>query len=344
MIDALGVRLRLRCDRDLDRAKRDWARCAAQGTDDVGPEVLGHGARALETAVTARLITESTGKLHLWHAAGVSLPDGRVLVLVAPSGTGKTTAAVRLSQSGWGYVTDETVGVTMDGRVLPYPKPVALLEDGVKEVVGPDDLGLAHHAENLTLGRVVVLERTEDAQSPSLTRLPLLEGLQTLLAQSSGLVQLPEPLASTCRLIDRVGGIYRLTYAELASAAPLLRALMAKCPDAVETWLHRPPLATGSEERTGDLGHVVRAPWLDAIGCSDEVLLLVGSLTLRLSGIGASIWTALDRPRSMDELVTLVSHDHGPHPDAVTLVERAIDEMESAGVVTRVAVTNPAPL
>lgn len=43
-------------------------------------------------------------------------------------------------------------------------------------------------------------------------------------------------------------------------------------------------------------------------------------------------------------LVTLVSHDHGPHPDAVTLVERAIDEMESAGVVTRVAVTNPAPL
>lgn len=241
MIDALGVRLRLRCDRDLDRAKRDWARCAAQGTDDVGPEVLGHGARALETAVTARLITESTGKLHLWHAAGVSLPDGRVLVLVAPSGTGKTTAAVRLSQSGWGYVTDETVGVTMDGRVLPYPKPVALLEDGVKEVVGPDDLGLAHHAENLTLGRVVVLERTEDAQSPSLTRLPLLEGLQTLLAQSSGLVQLPEPLASTCRLIDRVGGIYRLTYAELASAAPLLRALMAKGPDAVETWLHRPP-------------------------------------------------------------------------------------------------------
>ena len=49
---------------------------------------------AVQMRVTMAAIAAATGELLLWHAAGLSTPDRRVLGLVASSGTGKTTACL----------------------------------------------------------------------------------------------------------------------------------------------------------------------------------------------------------------------------------------------------------
>ena len=53
------------------------------------------------------------------HAAGLTDDRGRVLALVAASGTGKTTAA-RILGRHLGYLSDETISVGAELEVLPY--------------------------------------------------------------------------------------------------------------------------------------------------------------------------------------------------------------------------------
>lgn len=346
-IDVLGVRLRLESGDGADQVAHDWAWCRSEPPDGEVVAVAGHSARALETAVTKEAISQAVGRLHLWHAAGVASADGRVLILVAPSGTGKSTAAVHLSRSGWGYVTDETVGVTLDGRVLPYPKPVAIVSSvpdgpplaGVKHIMSPDDLGLGRPPKALVVGRIVVLDRSETASSPTLSRMPLLEGLEAVIAQSSGLVELPEPLLSTCRIIRRAGGVYRLSYADISTATDLLDELLLRDPEPPQQWIHRAADVNDNDSGVPNADVVARAPWLDAIRSDGDWLVLVGSVALRLRGLGATIWEALDHVRTEAELVTLVRRAHGSHPDAAALVGRAVEDMAAAGVVVRTALS-----
>lgn len=78
----------------------------------------------------------------MMHAAGVVDEAGRVVALVGPSGRGKTTAARTLA-ARYGYVSDETIGIDAQGNVLPYRKPLSIIEDGLwKTQRPPSELGL----------------------------------------------------------------------------------------------------------------------------------------------------------------------------------------------------------
>ncbi|MFX6027812.1 hypothetical protein ABTE84_20905, partial [Acinetobacter baumannii] len=68
------------------------------------------------------------------HAAGVAGSDGAVVVLVGPSGAGKTTAIRHLAARA-GYVSDETIALNATGAVLPYRKPLSVITDGVAHKV-----------------------------------------------------------------------------------------------------------------------------------------------------------------------------------------------------------------
>ena len=306
---------------------------------------------AVQMRVTLAAIAVGTGRLFMWHAAGLSDPQGRVLGLVAASGTGKTTAAVYLATHGWGYVTDETLACDLDGRVRPYPKPLAFRrppgDDGAlehKASVGPDELGLGHPGDELTLHRMVLLDRRQGwSEAPTLTRVPLPEAVRALVGQSSGFVALDAPLQRLCTVLDQVGGGWRLTYAEIVDAAPALRYLMASptAPDRTggQAWRAESPDQPDWRGPVDPQGEIVwRAPYADAVACGNdltEILVLVGSVPAHVRGIGTDIWRAAGDGVAEADLVGLGEAAHGPHPEAAAMVRAAVDALVQASVLVR---------
>lgn len=85
-------------------------------------ELLGDALDALMLFVNQRVVSARDDVLSI-HAAGVAV-DGVGVVMPAPSGGGKTTLCARLIQRGAAYLTDESVGLTADGMMLGYAKPL----------------------------------------------------------------------------------------------------------------------------------------------------------------------------------------------------------------------------
>ncbi|GIG53767.1 arsenate reductase/protein-tyrosine-phosphatase family protein [Demequina activiva] len=182
----------------------------------------------LSSTVTVRAIDARAGELVMLHAAGIATDTGEVVGFIAPSGTGKTTLARTLGRH-YGYVTDESLAVTFDGTVLPYPKPLSVITDRVarlKEQMPAHDLGLLPAPENLRLARVVLLDRRDDApEQPTLEPVSLLLGMAEIAEQTSYLPRLPAQLHTLAHVIEDAGGIWRLSYRECEQLVPLLPAL-----------------------------------------------------------------------------------------------------------------------
>jgi hypothetical protein len=351
----IGHHAIVRCA-SVDSAERvavEWARCLSRRKatgdwlpiDVSGPESFDadEGGYVLASTLTSRVIERLVGTRMMFHACGLSTDDGRVLALVAASGTGKTTAARMLAASAFGYVTDETVVIDDELRVEAYPKPLSLLGEvnhhQGKVQRGPDELGLRACADELRLGPVVMLDRGPDGLSARLEPVTLLDAMLEVIPQTSGLPSLARPLQRLAEAILAGGGGRRLTYSEIAQAEPLLRELMAEpTSPPSEGWEAIEPLAGVVPLRDGRLG--VDA-YQDAIIVDDELLLLVHGVPMRLSGIGASIWLALRSGVASADLTHHVTDLHGEHPQAVELVDRAVADLLAAGAISRRA---PQPL
>ncbi len=67
--------------------------------------------------------------LHL-HAGAASL-NGRIALVVAPSGGGKTTTVTALGLRNWAYLTDEMISIARDGPIVSaFPKPLSIKNGG----------------------------------------------------------------------------------------------------------------------------------------------------------------------------------------------------------------------
>lgn len=70
---------------------------------------------------TLLLLFETDGWYAL-HGACLVAPDGRGVLLVGPSDSGKSTMALHLAEQGWRYLSDDSVLLRLDGsRVTAYP-------------------------------------------------------------------------------------------------------------------------------------------------------------------------------------------------------------------------------
>lgn len=336
---------------DLDRIRAQWSRCMAQpDRTPVASVVYGSQDDAdrrdygLASALTLAGITRAAGTRLMLHAAGVADPGtGRVAVLVAASGTGKTTAARRLCTAGFGYVTDETVSIGADDDVLAYPKPLSVVIAGDsphhKSQHGPDELGLPPCPADPRAALFVLLDRDGDdpGAAPALDRVPLLDGLIALIPQTSALPAMPRPLQTLAGAVQRAGGVWRLRYHDVEDATDLLRdAVLADPVEPSDVTAFpapldrssRPPSVTStSSAGLADGSQVIRAPYLDAIGIDDEVLVLIDTRPVRLSGLGATIWTGSARATSVNDLIARCVAEHGEHPQAGDLVRDAIREL-----------------
>lgn len=238
---ALGVRLAVTFD-DAPPGTRDafahaWsrARCEpGQEPAEVPTVVPAPAATDASTAlhqlagtVTVAAIEAAAGALWMLHAAGLAHPvTGAGLALVAPSGTGKSTAARSLGRA-LGYLSDETVGITSDGALLPHAKPLSIVraDSPVKDQVSPDDAGLLPAPADARLRAVIVLAR-DGSPTPWLEPVRTAAALPLLAEQTSYLTRLPRPLSFLAGVLAGTDGVQVLHYRDIGDAGSLVQELL----------------------------------------------------------------------------------------------------------------------
>ncbi|QLD12239.1 PqqD family peptide modification chaperone [Microbacterium oleivorans] len=369
LVAALGCAVRLeagsRPPGEVAAISRAWGDATVGGADPlparhlsvtVGEGPLEAALAGLSQAVTLAAIEARRGELWMLHAGAVADEHGNVVAIVGPSGRGKTTATRALG-AHFGYVTDETLAVAPDGTVLPYRKPLSIIEDAAADKAqrSASELGLGPlPPAALRLSAIVLLDRVPGgSDEPVVTPFPLVEALPELVEQTSYLGELPEPLTRIAAHAAAVGGIHRVTYSEaidLASAlAPLFRApgevvlapsFAAPARDADDT-----ADTADAGDAAGTAGtRWFRAAHLDAIGLTgadggQRIALLQpdvdGGATLRiLDGIGPALWRAADG-RAATALAAAVVAEHGtpPEGDAEVAVQAAVRALADEGVL-----------
>ena len=252
-LHALGARIRVVLGAAapvlVEEFQRVWRRCLAPaptgtttaevdaGTVDVADDVA-HvrpeasrdvAARALTRStqrITAALIGAQAGRLLMLHAGALCHPDtGASLVYVAPGGTGKTTLSRALGRE-FGYLTDETVGITEDRRILPYPKPLTLRRSSggrAKVEHAPDDLGMREPRADPWVAGVVLIRRDPTMRGVSVEPLDVANALLLLAPEASSLTRLERPLHRLAALGEATGGFRLVRYTEAADLAELVR-------------------------------------------------------------------------------------------------------------------------
>lgn len=183
--------------------------------------------------ITHALIAAQAGHLLMLHAGAVCDPDtGNSLIFVAPGGTGKTTLSRRLG-TRCGYLTDETVGISADSLILPYPKPLSVRRDdhqGLKDEVSPDTLGLLPAGSTPRAHRIIVLERRAGITSPLVEELTTMDAIFELVPQSSSLPRLVKPLHHLADAIESYGPVLRFIYDESSQVEDALLDLIGGRP------------------------------------------------------------------------------------------------------------------
>ena len=183
----------------------------------------------LSPVVTERAITRNAGRLLMLHAAGVAdRASGACVALVAPSGTGKTTATQTLARE-LGYASDETVGIRDDLSVVAHPKPLSILtraDSALKVQTPASELGLHPAPSGLHLAGVLVLRRDPDGPDVEVSPVRTVLALAELAPQTSYLSRLPLPLHRLAATLTATGGLRVVSYREADSLLPVVRGLL----------------------------------------------------------------------------------------------------------------------
>jgi hypothetical protein len=348
-LEALGSAVAVRCASAEDAAlvRAHWSRLLAPGgpdadlTVDLRPVPAALQGRTLLSQLTMRAIEAAAGRRLMLHAAGVADDQGRVVALVGPSGMGKTTAAAYLSQHGFGYVTDETVSIGAGGDVLPFGRPLWLRSPDGEAQRSPDELGLGEPPDTLTIARIVLLDRVpEHREPPIVAAVPLVDALLELVPHASALRRLPEPLQVMSRVVDRCGGVHRLTYGQMDERiVTLVSDLVGGEVSPSQQWrplvrhrTHPQQLPSDGADHT-----LVHGGLADGVVTDENALALVGDIPVRLGEIGLAIWEAARNGVAETEVVSVVEREHGTHPEATRIVREAVDQMLEVGLLVHAA-------
>ncbi len=347
-IDAFGVPVAVLAPDAAARAvwAAQWARCLVEGVEPAAtidaaelirtdePDVTDY---SLTTRVTTTALAQVGASRLSLHAAGLTDDQGRVLALVAASGTGKTTAARTLGRH-LGYLSDETVSVGPDLDVQPYQKPLSVVVDPDvpfrKRQVPPGRAGAARACPACAADAPGGSAPGDDASGlpAGLRGLSLSEAVSLLVPQTSYIAAFPAPVLELTRLVLRVGGMWELRYVEIDDHLDELRGLLDLPGRPEDAWQHLPPVAPPTD---GPAGSLARTPWTDAVAYDDAVVVLVDALGYRLDQLAGTLWLALDGVRTPAQLVATAVDVHGPHPDADQLVSDALDVLVDAALVQR---------
>ncbi|UNK70123.1 PqqD family protein [Microbacterium sp. H1-D42] len=341
-VTAIGVRVRVTSDgvpaETIERVRASWVDAVVPAQAEADATVVADPAREADSLaqrltvdVTLAALKHRRGELLMFHAAGVADSQGRVAAFVGPSGRGKTTLSGALGRQ-YGYVSDETVGADLDGRVLPYRKPLSVVREGApKQQIAPSEFGMLPVGEHpLRLDAIAVLDRDATVEEPVIEAVAFCDAVAEIVPQMSYFAELPTPLQTLAAVVDRIGGLTRVRYSDAESVTPLVPKLLAHRA-APEVWHPVPPPA--SLELLG--GGYWAPNVVDAVRFGDRTALLTRTSVQVLDGIGPAVWDALCAGHGADGIVDAAIAEFGvpPEGDARTIVQSTLDQFVGAGIL-----------
>ncbi|PYI37342.1 hypothetical protein CVS30_16145 [Arthrobacter psychrolactophilus] len=342
-IDAMGVALDVinLSDGEAAQFRQAWSRCLiepAQTSVGVVTRPAGDFERAneyLTSTITLGAIEYLAGQFMMFHACGLSDPlTGATVAFIAPSGTGKTTVARTLG-TDWGYVSDETITVHSDLSIISYPKPLSVKQPDPKSPKlqeGPDSFSLGATPPAPVLSKITLLNRRSESTPVSLEPVPLAAAVLELTPQLSALAKMDRGLVQLCTMIQDCGGVQKIIYSEAATIAGILPDLV-KGNERTEAseWF---PLELTVDEKDAITGQGLRRTEIqDGVEIDGAVFLLVNSKVLELGPLGALVWKLAESWISKETLLEQVVVEIGDHPAAAELLDVAIEELLSSGVL-----------
>jgi hypothetical protein len=151
--------------------------------------------------------------------AGVVGWRGRAVLVPGRSYTGKTTLTAELLRAGATFYSDEFAVLDAEGRVHPYPKPLAVRgEGGRQRKVRPEEFGGRGATVPLPVGLVVVSEFREGARFRPRSLTPG-QGSLALLANAIPTRRRPAEVLDTLERAVRGATVLRGARGEAAEAA-----------------------------------------------------------------------------------------------------------------------------
>lgn len=278
----------------------------------------------LTVEVTLRMLEHLAGSLNLLHAAALSdSASGHAMVLVGPSGRGKTTASRFLGKK-FNYLSDETAIIQSDFHLRPYPKPLSLItaEHQSKQQIDPASLGIATVAPSdysFELKHLILLNRQQEATSPRLDRVALADALIEIVEQTSGVRRTERGIEGLIEVVNHCGGALRLTYSEISDTLGLLQDLMGGKVifPSEEVSLYMEKADDGEEARSQDenTGLLRRYPQSSVFQIDERTLISTKDWLIEVSPFAAEIWFELLTPATAESLKNRLEQQVGPIPD-----------------------------
>jgi HprK-related kinase A len=153
-------------------------------------------------------------KAHQWltlHAAAVER-SGRVMILPAPPGSGKSTLCAALVYSGWRLFSDEFAIINTDTRrLLPAPRPISL-KDASIDIIKSRHADLRHGPEGVDVegARFIHARPPTDSVRRAHEDAPL--GLVLFPRYAGGKRTTIEPVAKAQALAELAGQSFNFAY------------------------------------------------------------------------------------------------------------------------------------
>lgn len=236
-MEVLDVRIDICLPRNASPEVRDevttaWHQCLVDSAEPAPRQVYWRGSdrmtgmHLLSQDVTRAAIDARAGEAFMLHAAAIADADsGATLAVVGASGAGKTTW-VQTHGHNRRYLSDETVLITQDLRILGVPKPLSLGYRGLKRQRAPREFGLVVSDGTEHLVGMWLIDR--DGTTPAqLKEVDLLDALPLLAQQASYLTAMDRPLQQMAAILTACGGLSRAHYREAADLTDFVAETLA---------------------------------------------------------------------------------------------------------------------
>lgn len=166
-----------------------------------------------------QLTVAEAARRRVFVHAGVVGWEGRAILIPGRSFSGKTTLVAELVRAGATYYSDEYAVLDREGRVHPYPKPLAVRGEGFRQrKISVDELGARAATRALPVSLVVVSEFKEGSRFRPRALTPG-QGSLALLANTVPARRRPLEVLETLERVVRTAAVLRGSRGEAAEAA-----------------------------------------------------------------------------------------------------------------------------
>lgn len=202
---------------------------------------------ALDQMLRAKFIHQEKGRKFLFHTGVVARAGKGAVMLMGPSGSGKSSVVSALVAQGWRFLSDELVQVTEQGRAVAFPRlpevgpaMAARLADRwncLEHVYsGGEPSGFLKLPGNLIdapgdgdqVRALVFLDRHEKPVRPSLSRVTGGRAVMETIQNSFNCYRFgPEGVGFAADIVERCRA-YRLKYHDVITQGPAISKKLQK--------------------------------------------------------------------------------------------------------------------